>query len=222
MSPYGVIRPQWCKGWPEERNVSGKWVYFSMLLFPTNDEYQNEHCLSEIHSSICFEVIDDYFVLNDAVIFLLNRHGTCFCLFVCLFCKFVFVRFFMFACLFFVLFCFVFVSVFFFFFFCLFVCLFFLGGGRLSRMFCPLLAYMVYNLANDIIYTYLSFVMRFIMQIFCILIQNSKNVVPAGLVDNKSALVSVMAWLLAGDKPLYGFIISKFAGVYIRHNVSIW
>ena len=50
-----------------------------------------------------------------------------------------------------------------------------------------------------------------------ILIQISLKFVPKGLIDNKSALVQVMAWRRIGDKPLSEPMITYFTDVYMRH-----
>ena len=42
----------------------------------------------------------------------------------------------------------------------------------------------------------------FVIEKFCILIQISLKFVPKGPINNKSALVQVMAWCWTGDKPL--------------------
>ena len=47
-----------------------------------------------------------------------------------------------------------------------------------------------------------------------ILIQISLKFVPNGPIDNKSALVRVMAWRQAGDKPLPE---TQFTDAYMRH-----
>ena len=45
---------------------------------------------------------------------------------------------------------------------------------------------------------------------FCISIRISLQFVPNGLIDNKSALVQVMAWCPAGDKPLPEPLLTQF------------
>ena len=48
-------------------------------------------------------------------------------------------------------------------------------------------------------------------------IQISLKFVPKDLTDNKSALVQVMAWRRAGDKPLPEAMKTQFTDEYIRH-----
>ena len=50
-----------------------------------------------------------------------------------------------------------------------------------------------------------------------ILIQISLNHVPRSPIDNKSALVRVMAWRRSGDKPLPGPMMTQFIEAYMRH-----
>ena len=48
-------------------------------------------------------------------------------------------------------------------------------------------------------------------------IQISLKLVPKGLIDNTSALVKVMAWRRAGDKPLPDTMMTHFTDAYMRH-----
>ena len=50
---------------------------------------------------------------------------------------------------------------------------------------------------------------------FCILIRISMKFIPRGLIDNKQALVPVMAWRRTGDKPLSEPILIQFMDVYM-------
>ena len=52
---------------------------------------------------------------------------------------------------------------------------------------------------------------------FCILIQISLKFVPKGPIDNKRALVQVMAWRRTGDKPLPEPMLTQFTDAYMRH-----
>ena len=52
---------------------------------------------------------------------------------------------------------------------------------------------------------------------FCILIQIPLKFVPKGLIDNKSALVQVMAWRRTGDKPLPESKLAQFTDKYMQH-----
>ena len=49
-----------------------------------------------------------------------------------------------------------------------------------------------------------------------ILIQISVNHIPSSI-DNKSALVQVMAWCRSGDKPLPGPMMIQFTDAYMQH-----
>ena len=51
----------------------------------------------------------------------------------------------------------------------------------------------------------------------CILIQFSLNLVSMGPIDNKAALVQVMAWRRTSDKPLPETMMTHFAGAFMRH-----
>ena len=57
----------------------------------------------------------------------------------------------------------------------------------------------------------------FIDEIFCILVCISVKFVPRGPIDNKPALVQVMAWRLLGVKPLPEPMLTEFTDVYMRH-----
>ena len=48
-------------------------------------------------------------------------------------------------------------------------------------------------------------------------IQISLKLVPRSPVDNKTALVQVMAWRRIGDKPLPEPMTTQFNDVYMRH-----
>ena len=57
--------------------------------------------------------------------------------------------------------------------------------------------------------------------IFCgndrIQIQLSLKLVLKGPIDDKAALVQVMAWRRTGDKPLPEAMITKYTDAYMRH-----
>ena len=53
---------------------------------------------------------------------------------------------------------------------------------------------------------------------FCILIRVSLKFVPSGPIDNKAALVQVMAWRRTGDKPLPEPMLTQFTDAYMRHS----
>ena len=48
-----------------------------------------------------------------------------------------------------------------------------------------------------------------------LMIQISVKFVPRSLIDNKPALVQVMAWCLTGDKPLHEPMTTQFTDAYI-------
>ena len=48
-------------------------------------------------------------------------------------------------------------------------------------------------------------------------IEISLKFVPRSLIDNKPALVQVMAWRRTGDKPLSEPMLTQFADAYLRH-----
>ena len=52
---------------------------------------------------------------------------------------------------------------------------------------------------------------------FCILITISVKFVPKGPIDNKSALVQVMAWCLLDAKPLLEPMETQFTDTYMQH-----
>ena len=52
---------------------------------------------------------------------------------------------------------------------------------------------------------------------FLISIQISLKFVPKGQIDNKSALVQVIAWRRTGDKPLLEPMLTAFTDAYMRH-----
>ena len=57
----------------------------------------------------------------------------------------------------------------------------------------------------------------FLNDIDKILIQISLKRVPRSPIDNKPALVQVMAWRRIGDKPLSEPMLSRFTDAYMRH-----
>ena len=50
-----------------------------------------------------------------------------------------------------------------------------------------------------------------------ILIQISLKIVPISPIDNKPALVQIMAWRRTGDKPLPEPMMTQFTDAYMRH-----
>ena len=48
-------------------------------------------------------------------------------------------------------------------------------------------------------------------------IQIALKFVPRSLIENKTALVQVMAWCRAGDKPLPETMLAQFPDSYMRH-----
>ena len=51
----------------------------------------------------------------------------------------------------------------------------------------------------------------------CILISISLNFVPKGTIDNKSALVQVIAWCQTHDKPLAEPMLTQLTDTYMWH-----
>ena len=51
-----------------------------------------------------------------------------------------------------------------------------------------------------------------------ILIQISVRLIPRSPIGNKPALVQVMAWRRAGDKPLPKPMLTQFTNAYLRHS----
>ena len=52
---------------------------------------------------------------------------------------------------------------------------------------------------------------------FCILIQISQKFIPKGLIDNKSALVQVMAWPWTGAKRIPEPMMTQYTDEYNQH-----
>ena len=50
---------------------------------------------------------------------------------------------------------------------------------------------------------------------FCIFIRISLKFVPKGQIDNKPALVQVIAWRRTGDKPLPEPMLTQFTDIYV-------
>ena len=48
-------------------------------------------------------------------------------------------------------------------------------------------------------------------------IETSLKYIPRSPIDNKPALVQVMAWRRTGDKPLPGPTMTQFIDAYMRH-----
>ena len=57
----------------------------------------------------------------------------------------------------------------------------------------------------------------FVKENFCILTRISLKAV----IDNKSALVRIMAWGPTGDKPFPGPMLTQFPDAYMRHYVKM-
>ena len=57
----------------------------------------------------------------------------------------------------------------------------------------------------------------FLNEIFLILIQTSLKFVPKVQIDNKWALVQVMAWRRTGNKQLSEPMLTQFNDAYMRH-----
>ena len=57
----------------------------------------------------------------------------------------------------------------------------------------------------------------FMNEKLCIFIRITLKFVPKGLIDNESALVQVMDWHCAGDKPLPEPMMTQFIDAYMRH-----
>ena len=57
----------------------------------------------------------------------------------------------------------------------------------------------------------------FMKENFWILIRISLKFVAIGSINNKLALVQVMAWRRTGDKPLPELMLTQFTDAYIRH-----
>ena len=57
----------------------------------------------------------------------------------------------------------------------------------------------------------------FLNENFRITIKISLKFVPKGPIDNKSALVQVMAWRQTGAKPLPEAVMIQFTDAYMRH-----
>ena len=55
-------------------------------------------------------------------------------------------------------------------------------------------------------------------EIIRISIQISPTFVVKGAIDNKSALVQVMAWRREGDKPLLEPMVNQFTDAYMQHS----
>ena len=57
----------------------------------------------------------------------------------------------------------------------------------------------------------------FMNENICILIRISRKFILKGPIDNKLALVQVMAWRRTGDKPLPEPMLTQFTDAYMRH-----
>ena len=55
---------------------------------------------------------------------------------------------------------------------------------------------------------------------FCLLINMSLKFVPKGPIDNKPALVQVMAWRRTGDKPLSEPMLTRFTNTSMRQYIG--
>ena len=57
----------------------------------------------------------------------------------------------------------------------------------------------------------------FLNEKFCILMQFALSFVPKGPIDNKTALVQLMAWRQTGDKPLSEPMLNQSIDAYLQH-----
>ena len=57
----------------------------------------------------------------------------------------------------------------------------------------------------------------FLNEKFCTVIRISLEFVPKGPIDNKWALVQVMASRQTGDKPLSELMLTTFTDIFLRH-----
>ena len=73
---------------------------------------------------------------------------------------------------------------------------------------------MATTISSDIPKPYLII---FMDEKLCILIQTSLKFVPKGPTDNKPVLVQVLAWHQAGNKPFSEPMPTRFIEVYIQH-----
>ena len=64
--------------------------------------------------------------------------------------------------------------------------------------------------------------MHFLISKYCIFIPISLKFVPKELIDNKSALVQVMAWRRTGDKAVSESIVAYFTDAYICVTRPQW
>ena len=62
----------------------------------------------------------------------------------------------------------------------------------------------------------------FLNENFCVLIKISLKFVPKGPIDNKPALVQIMAWCQIGDKPLSAPMLNQFTDAYICYTGERW
>ena len=62
----------------------------------------------------------------------------------------------------------------------------------------------------------------FMNEMFCIWIRISMKFVPKRPIDNKSALVQVMAWRRTGDKPLPEPMLTQFTDTYMQHKGEMY
>ena len=86
--------------------------------------------------------------------------------------------------------------------------------GKIIRLHCvnsSLPGQNGHHFADDI------FICIFVKENFCILIKISLKFVPKGPIENKSALVQVMAWRQTGDKPLPEPMPTQFTDAYMWH-----
>ena len=70
---------------------------------------------------------------------------------------------------------------------------------------------MATNLADNI------FKWIFVNEKVCNSIRISLNFIPRDPIDNRPALVQVMAWRRTGDKPLPEPMLTQFIDAYMRH-----
>ena len=77
-------------------------------------------------------------------------------------------------------------------------------------------SWIFFNCHLDIL-THLPLDKIFMNEKLCIFIRISLKFVPKGPIDNKSALVQVMACRLRGDKPLPEPMLTQFIDAYMWH-----
>ena len=104
-------------------------------------------------------------------------------------------------------------------------CFWFFNSNPKWQLYIDMAAYGLSYFGSELIFPWTKwppfrrrlFQMYFLEWKFLYFNSNFTKFVPKGAIDNKPALVQVMAWRQTGDKPLPEPVLTQFPNAYMRH-----